>query len=134
MRSSSESKPGRPLSPHLQIYKPQITSVLSITHRITGVALAIGLAVLVAWLAAIAGGPESYATFTSYSGSILGQLILLGISFAFFFHLCLGIRHLLWDAGFFLEIKEVYKTGYIAIGAAVILTLIIWLKVYGVWL
>ena len=122
----------RPLSPHLQIYKPQLTSGLSILHRMTGVALSFGLLVLVAWLVALAGGSENYAVFTTYAGTLLGQIILFGLTVAFFFHLCCGIRHLLWDAGLFLDIKGAYKTGYLALAACLVLTAIVWLNIYGV--
>jgi succinate dehydrogenase / fumarate reductase cytochrome b subunit len=132
MSPSPDIKVARPLSPHIQIYKPQLTSILSISHRLTGVALSVGLIIFVAWLAALADGFENYTAFTGYLHSILGQLVLFGMTIAFFFHLCCGIRHLLWDCGLFLEIKEVYNTGYIALGAAVVLTAIVWLRVYGV--
>ena len=122
----------RPRSPHLQIYKPQLSSVLSITHRVSGVGLTMGAVVFVAWLASLAGGAESYATFLSYATSPLGQIILFGFSFAFLYHLSCGIRHLLWDAGYFLEIKDVYMTGKIMVPTVLILVLIVWLKAYGV--
>jgi succinate dehydrogenase / fumarate reductase cytochrome b subunit len=120
------------LSPHIQIYKPQLTSALSILHRISGVVLSGGFVILTLWLVALAGGPESYATFSSNAQSLLGQIVLFGLSLAFFYHLCAGIRHLLWDAGLFLELPEVYKTGRIVIGASILLTLILWLRIYGV--
>lgn len=124
----------RPLSPHLQVYKPQLTSVLSIIHRMTGVALCGGVALFALWLAVLAGGPESYNDFVACAQSWPGQIILAGMSFAFFYHLSTGIRHLFWDAGMFLDIADVYKTGRLAIAAAVILTAVTWLKVYGVGL
>jgi succinate dehydrogenase / fumarate reductase cytochrome b subunit len=128
---SPDLKP-RPRSPHLQIYKPQLSSVLSITHRVTGVGLTLGLIVFVWWLAALAGGAESYATFIGYAQTILGQVILFGLSAAFLYHLCCGIRHLLWDAGYFLSIKDVYKTGKIMVATVLLLLLIVWLRAYGV--
>ncbi len=85
----------RPLSPHLQVYRPQLTSVLSILHRITGVALAIGTLLLVWWLIAAAAGPGAYDAAQGFIGSILGRLLLLGWTFALFYHLANGIRHLL---------------------------------------
>jgi succinate dehydrogenase / fumarate reductase cytochrome b subunit len=131
--SPSEAKsarpPGRPLSPHLQVYRPQLTSILSILHRITGCGLSFGFIVFVAWLAALARGPEAYASFTSCADSVVGQIILFGLTVAFFYHFCNGIRHLLWDAGWGLELPEVYKTGYIVLGATAVLTAIVWLKV-----
>jgi len=90
----------RPLSPHLQVYKPQLTSVLSITHRGTGVALAAGTLLLLYWLLALADGPDSYARAQSLLGSWLGQVVLFGFTFALFYHLCNGIRHLLWQPPF----------------------------------
>ena len=88
------STTNRPLSPHLQIYRPQLTSVLSITPRVSGLMLAAGSILLTAWLLALAGGPESFARMQSVLGSIVGRLVLLGFSLGLFFHLCNGIRHL----------------------------------------
>lgn len=118
---------GRPLSPHLQVYRPQLTSLLSITHRLTGVALALGTFGLAWWLMALAGGPESYAAAQACLGSWLGKLMLFGWSFALFYHLCNGIRHLIWDAGRGLEIEAVYRSGWITLGAAAGLTVLVWL-------
>jgi succinate dehydrogenase / fumarate reductase cytochrome b subunit len=131
---SSEAKSTRPLSPHLQIYRPQLTSMLSILHRMTGVGLSFGFIVLVGWLAALANGPETYGSFVSYASSWLGQAVLFGLSAAFFYHLCNGIRHLLWDSGLSLDLPEVYKTGRIVMAATVVLTAVLWLKIYGVGL
>lgn len=131
MSSPVRAKP-RPRSPHLQIYKPQLSSVLSITHRATGVGLSLGVVLFVAWLVALAGGAESYATFVSYAQNWFGELILFGFSFAFLYHMCCGIRHLLWDAGYFLDIKDVYKTGKIMVATVLVMLAIVWLKVYGV--
>ncbi|MEM7169922.1 MAG: succinate dehydrogenase, cytochrome b556 subunit [Pseudomonadota bacterium] len=117
----------RPLSPHLQVYRPQLTSVLSILHRMTGVALAVGTLLLVYWLAATAAGEEDYATAQSFIGSIIGRLLLFGWSWALFYHLCNGIRHLVWDAGYGFELPEVYRSGWIVVGASAGLTLIAWL-------
>ena len=132
MSSPTEAKNARPLSPHLQVYKPQLTSILSILHRITGVGLCFGFMILVAWLAALASGPEAYKTFVSYAQSVIGQIVLFGMTVAFFYHFCNGIRHLLWDAGLFLDLPAVYKTGRIVMGATVIMTAVVWLKVWGV--
>jgi succinate dehydrogenase / fumarate reductase cytochrome b subunit len=120
------SAPNRPLSPHLSIYRPQITSFLSITHRMTGVALAVGTLLLAWWLGAAAYGPEPYGRAQAFLGSGLGRLVLFGWTFALFFHLCNGIRHLFWDAGRNFEIKKIYATGYLVIIAAIALTLIAW--------
>lgn len=116
----------RPLSPHLQIYRPQLTSVLSITHRATGVALAVGTVVLLYWLQAAARGPEAYLAARALLGHGVVQLILAGWSWAFFYHLCNGIRHLFWDAGKGFEISSVYTSGYTVIGASLVLTALVW--------
>ena len=114
----------RPISPHLQVYKPQLTSVLSILHRITGVALAIGTILLVYWLIAAASGPEAFASAEALIGSWLGRVLLLGWTFALYFHLTNGIRHLFWDAGLGFELKTVYASGWTVVALAAILTLV----------
>ena len=121
----------RPLSPHLQVYRPQLTSMLSILHRITGVALAVGTLLLVYWLAAAATGPDAFATAQELVGSVLGRLLLFGWTVALFYHLCNGIRHLFWDIGYGLELPEVYRSGWLVIGATVVLTLASWILGYG---
>ena len=116
----------RPLSPHLQIYKPQLTSVLSISHRITGVGLAAGTLLLTWWLLAAAAGPEAFAVVQGFLGSWLGYLILFGFSYALMFHLCNGIRHLFWDAGWGFELPTVYKSGWAVVIGSAALTVIAW--------
>lgn len=116
----------RPLSPHLQIYRWQITSVLSILHRFTGLALSLGTLLLVWWLAALASGPDAFATAQAFVGSWLGRLLLLGWSFSLFFHLANGIRHLFWDAGYGFEIKTTTASGWAVVVASVALTVIAW--------
>ena len=114
----------RPLSPHLQIYKPQLTSVLSILHRATGIVLSIGTPFLVWWLVAAATGDAAFATASWFFGSWLGLLLLLGWTYAFFFHLCNGIRHLAWDAGWGFELSTTYATGWTVVAASGALTVI----------
>lgn len=121
----------RPLSPHLQIYKPQITSVLSITHRATGVVLCGGLLLLVYWVVAIASGPEAYAGLQSFNGSFLGRLLLFVWSLSLFYHLCNGIRHLFWDAGYGLEIEAAQTSGWAVVIASVVLTVAAWVWAYA---
>ncbi len=116
----------RPLSPHLQVYRPQITSVLSILHRMTGVALGFGLALLVAWLTAAAAGPRPFAMVQGLIASPLGLLVLLGFSIALFFHLCNGIRHLFWDFGMGFELTTAAASGWTVIAATVLLTALVW--------
>ena len=116
----------RPLSPHLQIYKPQLTSVLSISHRITGVGLAAGTLLLTWWLLAAAAGPEAFATVQGVLGSWIGYLILFGFSYALMYHLCNGVRHLFWDAGRGFELPTVYKSGWAVVIGSAALTVIAW--------
>ena len=118
------SSTGRPLSPHIQIYRPQITSVLSILHRATGIFLCFGAVVFAWWVVALALGPEAYAAVRSALGSWLGRLLLLAWTFSFFYHLCNGVRHLFWDAGIGFELRTVHASGLAVVAASIALTLI----------
>ncbi|MGA8259377.1 MAG: succinate dehydrogenase, cytochrome b556 subunit [Arenicellales bacterium] len=122
----------RPLSPHLQVYRWQLTSVLSITHRATGVVLSAGVPFLLYWIWSLTAGADAYANAQWFFGSIIGRLLLLGFSFSLFYHLCNGVRHLFWDIGKGLEIRHVYRSGWIVVVAAVALTLVAWLAAYAV--
>ena len=117
----------RPLSPHVQIYKPQLTSMLSIGHRLTGVALALGTLFLVWWLIAAASGGGAFATVQGFFGSWLGLALLFGWTFSFFYHLCNGIRHLMWDAGHGLDLRTTYVSGWMVIMASSALTIVAWI-------
>ena len=123
----------RPLSPHLQIYRWQLTMWLSILHRATGIALAAGAILFVWWLGAAADGPESYAKMRWFLGSWIGLLLLFGWSVALFYHLCNGLRHLWWDTGHGLELKSVYTTGYTVLAATMVLTIIAWVAGLSAW-
>ena len=118
---------GRPLSPHLTIYRWPITMVLSIIHRITGVALSVGLVALVAWLAVIAYDFIPYDPVLAFMRSLPGRVVLFGFSFAFFFHLSNGIRHLIWDTGRLFEKRQVDMSAWIVLLASVSITLFYWL-------
>ena len=118
------STTGRPLSPHIGIYKPQITSVLSILHRATGVFLCLGAVVFAWWLIALALGPEPYAAVRSALGSWIGRLLLFAWTFSFFYHLCNGIRHLFWDAGIGFELPTVQASGKAVVAASIALTIV----------
>ena len=120
------SKHGRPLSPHLSIYRWPITMTLSILHRATGVGLSVGFIFLAAWLFDAAAGPEPYSVFLSYANSILGKLLLIGLSFAFFFHLANGVRHFVWDVGRGFEIRQAKASAWFVLITAVLLTTLFW--------
>ena len=122
----------RPLSPHLQIYKPQITSILSITHRMTGLILALGAFLLASWLITATYGLESFEVAQSLLYSWFGKLVLLGLTFSMYFHLANGIRHLGWDFGRGFDLPKVKATGIAVILLAVALTLLTWLAGYAV--
>ncbi|HVA55773.1 MAG TPA: succinate dehydrogenase, cytochrome b556 subunit [Gammaproteobacteria bacterium] len=102
----------RPLSPHIGIYRWQITMIMSILHRLTGVWLSLGTLVLIYWLIAIAAGPDTYAGAQMLFGGWIGQILIWTWAFSFFYHLCNGIRHLFWDAGQGFEIRTFYISGY----------------------
>ena len=123
----------RPLSPHLQIYKPQITSVLSIFHRITGIALSVGTALLVWWLVAASTSDEAYAVVSHFLRSALGLLALFGWTVALWYHFCAGTRHLFWDAGYGYELPQVHATGRLVLVATVVLTVVTWAALLLSW-
>jgi succinate dehydrogenase / fumarate reductase, cytochrome b subunit len=123
----------RPLSPHLQIYRWQLTSVLSILHRATGLALSAGTVLLVWWLVAAASGPDAYEGVENFLGSWLGFLLLFGWTLSLFYHLCNGIRHLVWDTGRGLDLKSTYIGGWLVVGGTAALTLIAWIGGISSW-
>ncbi|HEX3881974.1 MAG TPA: succinate dehydrogenase, cytochrome b556 subunit [Stellaceae bacterium] len=116
----------RPISPHLQVYRWQLTSVMSILHRLTGIALAVGAILLVSWIGSASDGPVSFAKMQWFLGSPGGLILMFGWSVALFYHLCNGIRHMWWDTGRGLELKSVYATGYAVLVATAALTIVAW--------
>ena len=117
----------RPLSPHLQVYRWQITMAMSIAHRTTGIMLAGGTLLLVWWLVALAMGPDAYARAQWFISSPIGILMMFGWTAALFYHLANGIRHLFWDAGYGFDIATVYRSGYAVLALTVVLTIAAWL-------
>ena len=117
----------RPLSPHLQVYRWQLTSVMSILHRATGIALAVGALYLALWVMFAASSPATYAAFQSFNSSVVGRILLCGWLFSAFYHLCNGIRHLFWDAGYGFELKDAYRSGWIVVAVSLIATLVSWI-------
>ena len=122
----------RPLSPHLQIYKPSITMTMSIVHRITGAGLYFGTLILVWWLASAASGQAAFDFAQSLLGSFLGRLVLFGYTWALFHHMIGGIRHFIWDTGAMLDKHTASKLGWASLAGSVALTLLTWIIGYAV--
>lgn len=120
------SNSGRPLSPHLSIYRWPITMTLSILHRVTGVVLSVGLLAFAAWLMAAAGDASTYARFTDLAQSVPGRIALVGWSAAFFFHLANGVRHLFWDAGRGFEKSQANASAWFVVATTAVLTPVYW--------
>jgi succinate dehydrogenase / fumarate reductase cytochrome b subunit len=116
----------RPLSPHLQVYRLPLVAILSITHRITGVALSAGTILLAIWLGSAAYGPEAYDQVSALLGSPVGLIILFGFSAAFYYHLCNGVRHLVWDVGQGFELATVRRSNVLVLIGAAVLTIGTW--------
>lgn len=116
----------RPISPHLQIYRPQLTSVLSFAHRVTGLTLGLYSIALVMWLIAAAAGPRPFSAAQSFMQSLLGEILLFGGTFCLFLHLCGGIRHLLWDSGRGFELGAIYASGWAVVAVSTALTVAAW--------
>ena len=116
----------RPLSPHLSIYRWPITMTLSILHRATGVAMSVGLVVLAMWLLSAASGAVAYDQNVTLMSTLVGRLLLIGWSFAFFFHLANGIRHLAWDTGRGFEKRQANASAWFVLLLAVIMTAAYW--------
>jgi succinate dehydrogenase / fumarate reductase cytochrome b subunit len=119
----------RPLSPHLSIYRWPVTMTLSILHRITGVAMSIGLILLAGWLVQAAAGPEQYQQVRTAMGSLPGRILLVLVGFAFFLHFCNGIRHLVWDLGYGFEKQQASASAWWVLALALALNTVYWLLV-----
>lgn len=124
--SDTLNKVQRPLSPHLQVYRLPLTALLSITHRATGAALAIGTILVTAFLLAAATGEAEYDFVMGIATSIFGQIILFLWSAALYFHMCNGVRHMFWDTGKFLEKGKAMRTNYVVLASAAVLTVLTW--------
>ena len=122
----------RPLSPFMlgQYYRLQLSSVLSFAHRLTGLALSAGTVFIAAWILSLAAGPEAYVQFAWIARSPIGLLLLLGWSWSLLYHMCNGIRHLVWDAGYGFEKKNVDLGGWIVVAASAALTALAWIIAY----
>ena len=121
----------RPISPHIQIYRPQLPSILSILHRVTGLFLVIWLVVVCGWLICVALGENVFQMFNSLASTLIGKILTLGLVFSLVYHLLNGVRHLVWDYGYGFELTSVYVSGGIVVLLSIIVTLLI---VVQVWL
>ena len=125
--AEADTRAKRPLSPHLQIYKPIPTMVMSILHRVTGSAIYFGMLIVAWWLVAAATGPAYYEFVNAILSSWLGLLVLIGFTWALMFHMLGGIRHLIWDTGRLFEKETSTKLAWITLTGSVVLTVLIWL-------
>ena len=125
-RAGPRGSEARPLSPHLTIWRWHLTMLCSILNRMTGIALYGGLLILAGWAVALASGPEAYGWYMGLLGSILGKIVLFGLTFSLLFHLAGGVRHLVWDAGYGYQPKIADLTGAAAIAFAVTATVAVW--------
>lgn len=124
-------KTDRPLSPHLQVYRLPLSALMSISHRITGAALSVGCLLIVIWLAAAALGPEPYDMVMNFMKSPLGLFVLFGWSFSLYYHLFNGLRHLIWDAGYLLKMRNADIAGCTVLALTVLATALTWYFGYG---
>ena len=131
--STNKSAGNRPLSPFMigPYYRPQLTSMMSIVHRLTGLVATAGSLFIAGWLVALAAGPRWYAFYAGHMLAWYGQVLLFAWSWSLLYHLCNGIRHLLWDTGRNLDIKNAYRTGYIVVVASIVLTIAVWIVAYA---
>ena len=121
------ARAGRPVSPHLQVYRWYFTMALSIGHRVTGVGLALGLFLLTWWLLALASGPEAFGTVQAVMHGWLGVLVLFVYTFVLLYHMANGVRHLVWDTGYALELPAAINTGIAVLAFAGAMTVLVWL-------
>jgi succinate dehydrogenase / fumarate reductase cytochrome b subunit len=121
----------RPLSPHLQIYKVELPMLLSGLHRITGIALSVGSILLVAWISSAVYSAEAFASMNRFLGGYIGQFVLFGWTFSLIYHSVSGVRHLIWDTGRLLEVRQIYSSSKIVLTIAIVLTLLAWILAGG---
>jgi len=120
------NKKNQPLSPHLTIYKPQITSIMSISHRISGFFQSVGTIILFTYVLTLFIGEEFYNNINFILDSFLGKAFLFFYFLSICYHFCNGIRHLIWDLGYGFEIKNVNLSGYITILSAILMNVVVW--------
>jgi succinate dehydrogenase / fumarate reductase, cytochrome b subunit len=131
--ANADAQPARPLSPHLTIFRPYINMIMSIVHRITGTANYFGTALIAAWLAAAAAGPDSFRTASEIAGSPFGLIVLFGYSWSLIHHALGGMRHFIWDTGRGLDIPTVRVLCWATLIGSLSLTALIWLIGLANW-
>ena len=129
--ADSNTRTQRPLSPHLQIYRPMLTMMMSIVHRATGAALYFGTILVVWWLVALASGPEHFNTVQNVAGSWFGRLVLFGYTWALVHHALGGLRHLIWDTGRGFDLEGVEWMARLNLAGSIIITVVIWFIGYS---
>jgi succinate dehydrogenase / fumarate reductase cytochrome b subunit len=129
---STGARRTRPLSPHLQIYRPMLTMMMSIVHRVTGAALYFGTLLLAWWLIAAASGPNAYANVEWFTGTLIGRVILFGYTWALMHHMLGGIRHLIWDTGSGLDKTSIEVFAWLTIIGSTVLTVLVWVAGYTI--
>jgi len=129
----ADATPGlrpRPVSPNIQldggIWRWHLTMAASIFHRVSGMALYVGALIAMAWALALAAGPDAYAGFSALAGSIIGRIVLIGLTLAVFYHLCNGLRHLVWDAGYGFQPRTATNSAWLVIVVAILATVAFW--------
>lgn len=120
----------RPLSPHLQVYKPQITSVLSILNRMSGIVSSVGTLLMVWWLVAMASGPDAFSRVQSVAGSVIGMILLFGWTVALFYHFFGSLRHLAWDNGIGFSLEATHRSGWASVIATLACSVLAWVAVF----
>lgn len=130
--TNAAARARRPLSPHLQIYRPMLTMMMSIAHRITGVALYVGTALLAWFLIAAATDARAFDIIAGFLNSIIGQLILFGFSWSLFHHMLGGIRHFVWDAGYGMDHPLRERLAQATLGGGIVLTILVWVVGYSI--
>lgn len=129
--ADSKTQTQRPLSPHLQIYRPMLTMMMSIVHRLTGAALYFGTLLVVWWLVALASGPDYFAFVQDIAGSWFGRLVLFGYTWALVHHAIGGMRHLIWDTGRGFDLELVEWMARLNLAGSAVITVVIWIIGYS---
>jgi succinate dehydrogenase / fumarate reductase cytochrome b subunit len=133
MPDTIAQKSKRPLSPHLQVYKLPLTALMSISHRLTGIGLIIGTLIVTGFFLAAASGPDAYNMVLDFAETIYGKIILVLWSAGLYYHMCNGVRHMIWDTGALLSLPAARTANFVVLTAAALLTIGTWVMACGCW-